>query len=147
MGHRRQARLKALCYLYQKYLVPDSVTCSPEAFMQHFEVEKFSRPYFLNIIDGVEDSLSEIDKELEEASDNWKLYRMNALDRCLLRVGVWELMKRTETAHKIIIDEAVELAKLYGTQDSPSFVNGILDRIAKKCRGLSDPVVSDAMAS
>jgi len=71
---------------------------------------------------------SQMDSILEESSDNWTLSRMSPTDRNILRLGVYELTQ-TDTPGQVVIHEAVELAKRFGTEDSPRFVNGVLDRI------------------
>lgn len=80
------------------------------------------------------DHVEAIDLEIETAAENWKLSRMSKIDLSILRLAVFELFHCPETSHQIIIDEAVELAKEYGNTDSSAFVNGILDRVAKKAR-------------
>jgi len=74
----------------------------------------------------------EIDKTLEKCSDNWELKRMAVVDRNILRIGACELLYMPSTPPKVAINEAVEIAKRYGNEDSPEFVNGVLDKIYKK---------------
>ena len=73
----------------------------------------------------------EIDEKIQAASLNWRLERMTRVDRTVLRLGAYELLARADVPSAVIIDEAVELAKRYGTGDSGAFVNGVLDRIAQ----------------
>jgi N utilization substance protein B len=82
------------------------------------------------IVRGVADNVDGIDKKIAAASQNWRLERMSRVDRNLLRLGTWELMFRSDVPRAVILDEAVELAKSFGTEDSSAFVNGVLDRIA-----------------
>jgi len=79
---------------------------------------------------GVADNLDTIDKRVTAASQNWRLERMSRVDRNLLRLGTWELLYRSDVPRAVILDEAVELAKSFGTDESSGFVNGVLDRIA-----------------
>jgi len=95
------------------------------------EVE--GRAYADVIVRGVITQLEEVDRRITSASAHWRLDRMNRVDRNVLRIGAWELTQRTETPRAVVLDEAVELAKRYGTEDSGSFVNGVLDRIADDC--------------
>jgi N utilization substance protein B len=88
------------------------------------------RPYADEIVRGVAGSLDGIDKRVVAASQNWRLERMSRVDRNLLRLGTWELMFRGDVPRAVILDEAVELAKSFGTDESSGFVNGVLDRIA-----------------
>jgi N utilization substance protein B len=79
--------------------------------------------------EGVVAHLDELDAELEAASDRWRLERMPAVDRSILRLALWEL-RHTETPVAVVISEAVELAKLYSTERSGAFVNAILAKLA-----------------
>ena len=88
-------------------------------------MEDWAQQLFL----GVNDSLQEIDRLIQEASKNWRLERMSWVDLSILRLGVFELRQGTEPA--IVINEAVEIARLLGDENAPAFVNGLLDAIAK----------------
>lgn len=102
-----------------------------ELFWRSFEdADPEGRPYADAIVRGVAENLAEVDKRISAASQNWRLERMGRVDRNLLRMGTWELMAQKDVPRAVVIDEAVELAKAYGTEDSSSFVNGVLDRIA-----------------
>ena len=72
-----------------------------------------------------------IDKKISEVAKNWSLERMTPVDLSILRIGVYELLYRPEIPDPVVIDEAIEIAKRYGTKDSPAFINGLLDKIAK----------------
>lgn len=88
--------------------------------------------FCLSLADGVEAARRAIDALLSATAENWRLHRMTPVDRNVLRLGAYELKFATEpTPPAIAIDEAVELARRYGSEDSPAFVNGILDKIAK----------------
>lgn len=89
------------------------------------------RPYADDVVRGVADHRAVIDERIRSASEHWRLERMARVDRNVLRIGVFELLERPEVPRAVIIDEAVELAKRYGTEDSGKFVNGVLDRIAE----------------
>jgi len=102
-----------------------------DLFWRMFEdADPEGRSYAEQIVCGVESSLSEIDKKIEEASQNWRLMRMSRVDRNLLRLGTWELMFKPDVPRAVILDESVELAKSFGSEESSGFVNGVLDRIA-----------------
>lgn len=133
-GNRRQAREAAMGFLYQRELYPESLTALPVTFIRHFQVSEPFQAYFLKLTEGVVAHAAAIDQEIVAAAEHWKLYRMGKIDLSILRLSTFELMQCPETSHQIIIDEAVELAKNYGSQDSASFVNGLLDRIAHKLR-------------
>jgi N utilization substance protein B len=99
-------------------------------FWRQFEGDPEGRSYADAIVRGVTDDLSAIDDRLRKASTHWRLERMSRVDRNLLRLGAWELVARKDVPRAVILDEAVELAKAYGTEESPAFVNGVLNRVA-----------------
>lgn len=88
------------------------------------------REYADEIVQGVWDSREKIDAIIVRASQNWRLERMTRVDRNVLRLAAWELLHQPNVPRAVILDEAVELAKRFGTEESSSFVNGVLDRIA-----------------
>ena len=115
-----------------------------ELFWRTFEdADPEGKSYADTIVRGVADNLAGIDKRVTAASQNWRLERMSRVDRNLLRLGTWELMFRTDVPRAVILDEAVELAKSFGTDESSAFVNGVLDRIASDL-GRKDPERSSA---
>jgi transcription antitermination factor NusB len=91
--------------------------------------------YARKVVDGVLHHRVEIDGLLSEAAQNWGLLRMAAIDRNVLRIGCYEMLHEPDVPTKVAINEAIELAKRYSTEQSGAFVNGILDRI-RKDRGL-----------
>jgi N utilization substance protein B len=88
------------------------------------------RPYADEVVRGVDADREGVDRQIVEASANWRLERMARVDRNVLRLGAWELAHRPDVPRAVILDEAVELAKAFGTDDSGAFVNGVLNRIA-----------------
>jgi len=86
--------------------------------------------FSVDLFRKVADSLDAIDEAIVGASENWRLERMSRVDRNIMRIGVYELSGDDDTPPRVAINEAVELAKRFGTADSASFVNGILDRVA-----------------
>jgi N utilization substance protein B len=78
---------------------------------------------------GVLEHCQEIDRLIEKYSENWRLVRMNIVDRTILRMAIFELLYCEEIPPKVTLNEAIELGKRYGSEDSGSFINGILDRI------------------
>ncbi len=132
MGKRRKAREIAVQILYQADVagVPFS-----EAFSTY---EGYFRPslkvlsFAKELVDGVAKNQKDIDEIIESFSKNWKLSRMSAIDRNILRLATYELLYRSDIPPKVSINEAVELAKSFGSEESASFVNGILDAIYKK---------------
>lgn len=101
-----------------------------ELFWRTFEADPEGRAYADALVRGVEADVLAIDKKISGASQNWRIERMSRVDRNLLRLGTWELMTKPDIPRAVVLDEAVELAKAYGTDESSGFVNGVLDRIA-----------------
>lgn len=99
-------------------------------FLRSFEAEPEGREYAEAAVRGVESAKNEVDARVRAASTNWRLERMARVDRAILRLATWELAYRGDVPRAVVIDEAVELAKAYGTDDSSAFVNGVLDKIA-----------------
>lgn len=102
-----------------------------DRFVQNFQVEGRQVTYLRKLVEGVFEKLTELNDAIDDNSENWNLSRMPVVDRCILRISTLELMQKT-TPQKVIINEAIELAKKYSTENSGSFVNGILDKMAKK---------------
>ncbi len=90
-----------------------------------------SRLFAESLVNGVVEFRSVIDKKISEIAKNWSLERMTPVDLSILRIGAYELLYLPEIPDSVVIDEAIEIAKRYGTKDSPSFINGLLDKIAK----------------
>lgn len=139
MGARRSGREAALQMLFQLEASNVSSAQAIELFWRTFEdADPEGRPYADSIVRGVADNLDAIDKRVTSASQNWRLERMSRVDRNLLRLGTWELLFKSDVPRAVILDEAVELAKAFGTDESSGFVNGVLDRIATDV-GRRDP--------
>lgn len=94
------------------------------------EVRNFAE----GLVRGVADHLEQIDQTIEELSTNWALDRMSRVDLSLLRLAAYELMYRSDVPASVAINEAIEIGKVYGTKDTPSFVNGVLDKISRLSR-------------
>jgi transcription antitermination protein NusB len=99
-------------------------------FWREFPGDAEGRPYSEEIVRGVVAEREALDERITRASEHWKLSRMTRVDRNVLRLAAWELLHQPETPRAVILDEAVELAKRFGTEDSGAFVNGVLGRIA-----------------
>lgn len=103
------------------------------AHIQSFAPKNFEEtvdmPFVQRLVAGICTDLAVIDAELEKHSEHWKLYRMTRIDRNVLRIGVEELKNFLDVPSKVTLDECVELAKRFGTEDSSAFVNGVLDKV------------------
>lgn len=133
MGARRTGRERALQALYQLEMAPaavaealESAWASAEEPKRDPDAVKFAR----ELVEGVQSHREEIDELIERHSHNWRLDRMSRIDRNVLRLGIFELKYRPDIPRKVSINEAVELGKNFGTEESSAFVNGLLDRVA-----------------
>jgi N utilization substance protein B len=97
----------------------------------HFELPEGARAFAKQLCCGVADKRDELDRQLTSHSEHWRLDRMATVDRNVLRVGAYEILY-TETPPSVAIDEAVELARRFGAERSPAFVNGVLDSLARE---------------
>ncbi|HEY8092206.1 MAG TPA: transcription antitermination factor NusB [Acidimicrobiales bacterium] len=125
---RSDARERALALLYEA----ESKESSPREVLAALPVTP--SPLVVELVVGVEDHQAELDALIVDHARNWSLERMPAIDRNLLRLALYELMERPEVPVAVVIDEAVELAKRFSTDDSGRFVNGMLSAIAPKVR-------------
>lgn len=101
---------------------------------ENFELPHGACLFAREIVDGVAENRDELDGLLSEAATNWRLSRMAAVDRNILRIGAYELT-RSDTPTQVILDEAIELARRFGDDPSPAFVNGVLDSVSAAVRG------------
>jgi len=132
MGARRKARELALQMLFQHDLSGNQ----PDAILATFEDLQKSKPntkeFATKIFRGTVDNLTKIDDMIQAQADNWRLSRMAVVDRNIIRMSVYEFLHEADTPKLVIIDEAIEIAKKFGTQKSSQFINGILDGILKR---------------
>ena len=136
MGYRRKSRelaLQALFYLETNKSETDKEDNEDllDLFCTNFENEitEETKPFFLLLVNGVIDCESELDSFLDNHSKNWKLSRMSAVDRNIMRIGAYELLKCPDIPSKVTINEAVEIGKKFGAKESSPFINGVLDQI------------------
>lgn len=137
MARRSKAREVVLQMLYQVDLNPDvgmqTVAGMIGERLSDDDVCKFA--WFL--FTGVMEYRAQLDARIQSVAENWKLSRMAATDRNVLRLGAFELIQ-TDTPHRVVIDEALELAKKFGNAQSPQFVNGVLDKLVPPERRAGD---------
>ena len=133
MGARTSSREAALQMLFGIEINRVSADTAIQNFWREFEGDAEGRSYADEIVRGVSSSVDKLDELIRLASTNWRLERMARVDRNLLRLACWELLHSLAVPRAVILDEAVELAKRFGGEDSGSFVNGVLDRIAEEC--------------
>ena len=104
-----------------------------DAVAAHFEMPEGSRTFARELVERVQGNLLQIDRSISHHSANWRIERMAAVDRNILRLGTYELA-HTTTPVQVVLNEAVDLARRFGNDPSPSFVNGILDAVARGVR-------------
>lgn len=128
MGDRRKSREFALQTLYEI----EMKGADPKSVLEHLpeEVQKFST----DLLDGIFRNRKEIDEIIEKHSLHWKLNRMAVVDRNILRLAVYELLYLHDIPTSVILNEAIEIAKKFGTEESSAFINGILDKVARDAR-------------
>ena len=137
-GRRRKAREVALQFLYQLDLQGES---DPEPHTAEFwarhPLDDDVREFAEEIVRGAKASQTKIDEIIVRFTEHWDLDRMAVVDRNILRLAVYELGLREETPPKVVINEAIEIAKKFGTRESSRFINGILDRVHRELRPAS----------
>jgi transcription antitermination protein NusB len=136
MSRRRTARKCALQVLYvldmgKEALTVESVSAAFTHYWQSFPHEAEVQQFAEEVVRGIAGALDALDAELRGSSSHWRLERMSPIDRNILRLGLYEL-QYTDTPAAIVINESIELAKLFGEQQSPAFVNGVLDELRRK---------------
>lgn len=132
VGSRRKARELSLQILFQINFSRQNLKEVLNIFWKENNVTPEVSDYANKIVEGTLRNLKEIDSLIEGCSTNWKLSRMAAVDRNLLRGATFELVYLEDIPSSVTINEAVEIAKKFGTEESPSFINGVLDKIAKE---------------
>ena len=138
MGTRRLAREIGLQLLYEMEMKQSE----PRTILSMFWKKDHEQPipddtkeYATELVEGVFHHLKELDLMIEKHSHHWKLARMAVVDRNLLRLGAFELVfKQGSVPANVVLDEAVEISKKFGTAESSAFVNGVLDHVAKEVR-------------
>jgi N utilization substance protein B len=129
MGARRKARETAMQALFFMDERRDFSTEMFERFCANFAPKPDVRPYFLRLVQGVLKYKADLDALIEQFSENWSLGRMSGVDRNLMRIAVFEMVWCHDIPAKVSINEAVDIGKKFGTEDSGAFINGIVDSI------------------
>ena len=141
MGKRRRGRETALKLLYALDITEEPVDKLLHASWIETVVPEVVREFSVTLVAGVMAHRDEIDNLVQEWSMNWSLERIGIIERNILRFAIYELLFMTDIPPNVTINEAVEVAKRYGTDEAPSFINGILDRIKQEleARGGDEP--------
>lgn len=135
MGTRRRAREAALQFLFQDdFVLKELKPCEDLAerftdFCNLYQVSKKARSYSLMLISGIVEHCQQIDDLIGENATNWRLSRIATADRNLLRIGVYEMVYCDDVPDQVAMNEALEIAKRFGSEESPAFINGVLDGV------------------
>lgn len=130
MGARTSGREAALQMLFALEASGNTAEQVIASYWREMPGDPEGREYADEAVRGTERDLAAIDEVIRKASTNWRLERMTRVDRNVLRLGTWELLRSPGVPRAVILDEAVELAKRFGSEESSAFVNGVLDKIA-----------------
>jgi transcription antitermination factor NusB len=131
MGTRRTARELALKFLYQTEFNSEGPDSELNPFCERANVSQEIQNFTQALIKKFLLHEKEVDELLKKISAHWSPDRMAVIDRNIIRLGICELLFDSTTPPKVVINEAVEIAKKFGTEESPDFINGILDKILK----------------
>ena len=134
MGKRRSSRELALKFLYQFELNGGDLDEQIKLFLERSSSQDDVANFMKELVVSLIDKMEEIDEIIQKFSDHWILDRMTVIDRNILRMGACELLFNFSTPPKVVINEAIDIAKKYGNEDSPEFINGILDKVYNEIR-------------
>lgn len=129
MGNRRKARELAIQVLFHLEFSsgdPDGIF---DLICDNFKSQEPIRPFAKKLFLGVCEKMKDLDELISHASKNWRLERMPLVDKCVLRLAAFEILFMEDIPPKVSIDEAVEMGKKFGSEDSGSFINGVLDSV------------------
>ena len=129
---RRRAREAALQTLYACDFHNIWTTEFADYCLLHFDISEDSCPYAYTLCRGCVNGLTAIDTRITAASEHWSISRMGIVDRNILRLGTYEMVYEEEIPPLVSVNEAIEVAKRFGSSETPTFINGVLDRIAEK---------------
>jgi N utilization substance protein B len=143
-GTRRRAREAALKILFQMDLAGTPAEDAIAAYWDSFDLEAEGDAYAGVLVRGIAERLADVDDAIRKASTRWRIDRMALVDRNVLRIGAYELLYLADVPTRVILDEAIELGKRFGSEESGAFVNGVLDRLAHVVRDEGGPVEGGA---
>ena len=136
LGVRRRAREIALQVLYQREF--NQAEEALDLFWNNFEALKGAMDFSERIIRGVEQHREDLDRIIEKYSSHWRIDRMAHVDRNILRIAVYELLYCDDIPPKVAINEAIDIGKKYGSEDSGAFINGVLDKVKSEEGGQAE---------
>ncbi len=132
-GKRTKARHHAVQAIYQWQVAGHDVSEVDSQFLDTEDLNSFEVDYFKDLLHGVPANLSELDAELKGCVDR-SVESIDPVERAILRLGAYEMMRHPEVPYRVVINEAVELAKVFGAEQGHKYVNGVLDKLARRVR-------------
>ncbi|MEW8260882.1 MAG: transcription antitermination factor NusB, partial [Candidatus Thiodiazotropha taylori] len=132
---RSQARRHAVQAIYQWQMAGQDVSDIANQFLEEQELSSFEVPYFQDLLQGVPCNLGQLDELLKPSLDR-AIDSVDPVERAILRIGAYELQHKIEVPYRVVINEAVEMAKVFGAEQGHKFVNGVLDQVARKVRAV-----------
>jgi len=132
MIDRRQSRTLAMQALCQLEILGDDWLAQLDEFLADEKAPKGDQDYARELVKQAWSGLASIDARIQASAEHWDVKRMYSIDRNVLRVAICEMLIAPNLSAKIVINEAIEISRLFGTADSPGFVNGLLDAIVKR---------------
>ena len=147
MTTRRFGREWAVQFLFQHDFNAGNIDRSLDDFWTLQNVDPKSRPFAAELIRGVMDHLHELDARIQTYADNWEVKRLNAVDRNVIRLALFEMLFRPDIPPVVSINEAVDIAKRFSSNESGKFVNGILDRACKDLDRPNREAVKEVLSS
>ena len=130
-GNRRKGRELALQALYQIAITGDASGGAVDLFLQHFEGSPQAKEFARRLVSGVVSQTAELDRTIAECTENWKLPRLAKVDLEIIRIAAYELLFCPDIPTNVSLDEAIEIAKRFGSAESATFINGVLDHVAR----------------
>ncbi|ARB44703.1 MULTISPECIES: transcription antitermination factor NusB [Alcanivoracaceae] len=130
---RRKARRYALQALYQWQLAGTTLSDIEAQFLAQNDMSKVDRSYFHDLLHGVPARVSDLDESLRPFLDR-RVEELSQVEKVILRIGAFELRERLDVPYRVVINEGIELAKVFGADDSFKYVNGVLDKLARRAR-------------
>ncbi len=132
MGARRKGRELAVQALYQIEVTGESSDAALRLFFEHCDAGSRAKDFAETLVLGVRAHQERLDELIAQASEHWRFERLSRVDLNVLRVAAYELLETREVPTSVVLDEAIEIARRFGTEESAVFVNGILDQIARR---------------
>lgn len=130
-GNRRKGRELALQALYQIAITGDASAGAVDLFLQHFEGSPQAKEFARRLVSGVVSQRTDLDQIIAQCTENWKMPRLAKVDLEIIRIAAYELLFCPDIPANVSLDEAIEIAKRFGSAESATFINGVLDHVAR----------------